>query len=108
MPARTAEASSGGPGDPPADPPADHHGVEPPAPRPRPYRRPQRSARPVALPLILHLHVGLAPTSQTPSLIAASSASTAAAMAWIGIRPLATNWPPDRRGAGAEGGGPPG
>ena len=41
---------------------------------------------------------------QTPSASSiASSASTAAMMAWIGIRPLAMSWPPARRMAEANG-----
>src|ERR1700761_7296329 len=41
--------------------------------------------------------------SQTPSFAVAPSASSVAASAWIGIRPPATSWPPDRRPAEPNG-----
>ena len=41
--------------------------------------------------------------SQTPSVTVVSSASSAAASAWIGIRPLATSSPPERRTAAPNG-----
>ncbi len=40
---------------------------------------------------------------QTPCASSASSASTAAMMAWMGMRPLAMSWPPARRMAEANG-----
>jgi len=84
----TAAAPNAGPGDHRADPHdhragprADPHADALPAPRPPPCRPLPRSARPVALPALLRHYVDLDPTSQTPSFIAASSASTAAAIA---------------------------
>ena len=57
--------------------------------RPR-YRRPRRSARRVVHPSHPVCQHDLYPASQTPSF-ACSSASSAAAKAWMGIRPPATN-----------------
>src|SRR4051794_3266193 len=40
---------------------------------------------------------------QTPSVLMASSAWMDAMMAWIGMRPFAISWPPERRAADANG-----
>jgi hypothetical protein len=86
-----------------ADPRAGRLDGERLASRQRLCRRQRRSAQRAGPRADRVCQLDLFQASQTPSFVVSSSASSAAAHAWIGIRPLATSWPPDRRTAEPNG-----